>query len=154
MIGIVVIVGAFFGYCYYGMQMQIEGVAASLTPAPEAMEVYDTVMDQLANEAFFGTIYQEGTEFLMPESFAFLTLTARMTNRGIFPMDWVRIEVTPDSADILQIEADRTPTLTAQSRADFSTTVLTRAGADTQREITITYYVLGRQMSVSYRMPR
>lgn len=152
MVCLVVLVGAFLGYCYSGMQMQIEGVAASLTPATEVVATYDDIRDQLANEVFLGKVYHE-TEFLMPESFAFLTLTVRMTNRGVFPMDWIRIEVEPDAADILQLAADRTPTLAASSRADFSTTILTRAGASTSRTIKVTYYALGRQMEAIYKMP-
>lgn len=148
---VTLVVGAFFGYVYYGAQMQIEGITAQVTPATEVQATYDDILAQLDNGSFLGTKYHE-TEFLMPESFAFLSLTVRMQNRGMFPMDWIQIEVQPDAADILQLPADRTPTLAGSSRGDFSTTLLTRTGADQTRTVTVTYYVLGKQMSVTYQM--
>lgn len=152
MVVIVVLVGAFFAYCYTGMQMQIVGVSASFTPATDALGTYDEVREQLETGAFLGTVYEENAEFLMPESFSFLTLTVRMTNRGVFPMDWIRIEVVPDAADIAQLATDRTPTLASGGQADFSTTLLTRAGASAARTVTVRYYALGRTMEVRYAM--
>ena len=146
---ITLLVGAFFGYVYYGTQMQVVGVAASMVPAVEVEATYDDIVRKLDNGSFLGEIYAE-TEFLMPDSYAFLTLTVRMQNRGMFPMDYIQFSVKPDSADIVQLPADRTPSLAGNSVADFSTTLLTRTGADTSREIAITYYVLGRQFTVTY----
>lgn len=148
---ITLLAGAFVGYCYYGAKMEIEGIAATLTPAVEAVGTYDSVRSQLANGSFLGTKYYD-TEFLMPESFAFLTLTVRMSNRGMLPMDWIQIEVKPNLADALQLPAERTPSLAGNSRADFSTVILTRAGVETARKVTVKYYVLGQQFSVTYDM--
>jgi len=145
------LVGAFFGYCYSGARMRIEAVYAQVTPALEAQEAFAEVTGQVADGTFYGTKYREA-EFLMPDSFAFLTLSVRMENRGLFPMDWIRIEVRPDAADVLQLANDRAPSLFAGSRADFTTTLLTRLGADTTRKVIVTYYVLGRAFSAEYEM--
>lgn len=151
MVLITLLVGVFFFYTYNGMRMEIEGVASMMTAAVDAIETYDGVRAQLANGSFYGQQFVE-TEFLMPDSFAFLTLTVRMRNPGILPMDWIRIEVEPDSADILQLPADRTPSLAAGTRGDFSTTLLTRTGASTLRRIIIHYYVLGTPLTVEHVM--
>lgn len=148
---ITLVVGAFVGYCYYGAQMQIDGVAASLTPAAEAIGTYNDVRDKLANGTFIGTKYADA-EFLMPESFAFLTLTVRMTNKGMFPMDWIELEVTPDVADILMLPAERTPSLAGSSSGDFSAILLTRTGVNTKRQVTVHYYVLGRAYTETFDM--
>ena len=149
---ITLLAAAFLGYCYYGAQMTIEGVSVSLTPAVEALGTYNRVREQIEQGAFLGTVYRDA-DYLMPETYAFLTLTARMSNRGMFPQDWIAIEVAPDAADIVLLYSERTPSLPAMSRGDFHTTLLTHTGASTSRTITISYYVLGRPFSVSYEMP-
>lgn len=150
---VTLLAGAFFGYCLWGAQMQIQGVTVTVTPATEALGTYNDIVSQLENGSFYGTKYRE-VDYVMPESFAFLTLTVRMQNRGLLPMDWVRIEVEPDAADAVQLAESRTPTLAGSSRADFSTTVLTRTGASESRTLTVTYYVLGQKRTVSYDMPQ
>lgn len=149
LLGITLVVAAFFGYCYYGAQMQIVGVAASLTPATEALGTYELVTGQMREGSFYGTVYQE-LEFTYPESYTFVSFTVRMRNRGLLPMDWIRIEVAPEENDILQLAADRTPSLAGGSTADFSTALLCRSGADADRKITLTYYVLGYPFRVEY----
>ena len=149
---ITLLVGAFFGYCYYGAHMEIEGVSASIVPATDALGTYNEIKNQTAAGSFLGTVYREA-DFLMPESYSFLTLTVRMKNRGLLPQDWICIEVNPDNADIAMLYNDRTPTLSGSSRADFSATLLMREGASTSRTIAVTYYVLGVPFSTIYQMP-
>ena len=149
---VVLLAGAFIGYCYYGAQMRIEGVGMALTPAGEAIGTYSGLLEQLENESFAGVVYHR-PDFATADDFAFLTLAVRMGNRGVLPMDWIELAVQPGMADILQLPADRTPSLAPGTRGDFSTTLLTRAGADTARTITVTYYVMGTQYSKTFETP-
>lgn len=151
LLAIVVLVGAFLGYCYYGAQMQVQAAASTVTPATDATATYNSIVDQLAGGTFLGNAFYEA-EMTGAENFQFLTITVRMQNRGLFPMDWIAIEITPNAADVAQLAPERTPSLAANSRGDFSTTILTRAGADTNRKITVTYYVLGQKLSTTYQM--
>ncbi len=146
---VTLLVGAFLGYCYYGTQMKIVGVAASVTPANEALGTYNEVRQQVSDGVFLGTKYRLD-EFAAAEDYEFLTLTVRMENAGFLPMDWVRIEVAPGASDVLQLAATRTPSLAGNTRSDFSTTLLTRTGGGTARKITVSYYVLGRAFSVVF----
>lgn len=148
---VTLLAGGFFAYVYYGAHMEILGVTASVTAAADALPTYDDIRAQLANGTFLGKQYSE-VEFLMPESFEFLTLTVRMSNKGAFPMDWIQIEVEPDPADVLQLYESRTPSLAQNTRADFSATLLTRRGASTSRTFTVHYYFLGYKLSVTHRM--
>lgn len=148
---VTLLVGAFVGYCFYGAQMQIEGVATTLTPATEAEDTFADLVSQVNNGTFTGTTYY-APEFATAENYTFMTLTVRMQNRGAIPMEWIRIEVSPDAKDVLQLAADRTPALAPNTRSDFSTTLLTHAGAPTTRKVTVTYYVLGHPFSATYDM--
>ncbi len=148
---ITLLVGAFLGYCYYGTQMKIISVVATVTPAQEALGTFNEATQQVENGTFSGTKYREA-EYAMPNSFSFLTLTVRMENPGLLPMDWIRISVVPDAADVFQLASARTPSLAGSNRADFSTTILTRTGADTLRKIKVLYYVLGRPFEAEFNM--
>lgn len=151
MVLVVAVVGVFFWQANTGAQMRVESVRAQLLPATEAQETYDRTRAEIASGTFYGRQYQEA-EFLMAESFAFLTLTVRMANDGYFPMEWIRLEVAPDASDVLMLAAERIPTLAAKSRGEFEATILTRTGADTNREVTVQYYVLGQPMQATFAM--
>ncbi len=148
---ITLLIGAFLGYCYFGTQMKINSVMSAMTPAQEVLGTFNEVTMQVENGTFLGNRFREA-EFAMPNSFSFLTLTVRMENPGFLPMDWIRISVAPDAADVLQLASPRTPSLAGNNRADFSTTILTRTGADTLRKIKVMYYVLGRPFEAEFTM--
>ncbi|MCL1963650.1 MAG: hypothetical protein FWF69_01130 [Firmicutes bacterium] len=149
---VTLLAAAFLGYCYVNARMVIEGVSASQVAAADALGTYNQVKNQIAQGTFLGTVYRDAN-YVMPEGYTFLTLTVRMANHGILPQDWIRIELTPDAADIALLYNERTPTLAGMSRADFYATLLTHTGAHTSRTVKITYYVLGMPFSVSYQMP-
>lgn len=148
---ITMLVGAFFGYCYYGAQMQIEGVATSSVQATEAMGTLADIESHMRNGSFLGVSFREA-EFTEPAQYEFQTITLRMKNRGMFPMDWIQFEVQPGVADVLQLPQERTPTLGANSTGDFSADILTLSGAETRHTVRISYYVLGRKITISYTM--
>ncbi len=144
------LVGGFLWTAYSGTQMEILSVTASVAPAVENEDLYNETRKHIQNGTFTGTVFSD-TEFIMPDGYQFVTLTVRMSNTGFFPQEWIRIEVQPGDAAIAQLPETRTPSLAARSRGEFSTTVLTRFGADTQHTVTVTYYVLGHAFSVTAR---
>ena len=141
--------GLFLGYCYQGTQMEIIGAAGTLTPAVEVLGTYNDVLAQLEDETFAGRRFTS-SDFLMPESYAFLTLTVRMKNGGPLPMDYIEIQVVPDPSDVLQLASDHTPTLRGGDTGEMSVVVLTRTGASQERSVKVTYYVLGHPFTAEY----
>lgn len=146
-----VLVAVFFGYCYMGAHMRVEMAVASAIPAADAAEAFADLRVQVNEGSFYGETYREA-DLSDADGYEFLTITVRMANPGLFPMEWIRLQVRPDVADVLQMANDRTPSLASGSRGDFSTTLLKLAGGDTRREVTVTYYVLGHPFSVVYDM--
>lgn len=146
------LVGAFFGYGWYGAQMQVVGAGAVKTPAEDAQGAFSELREQLSLDAFYGHPFRQIT-FEGPENYAFVTLTVRMKNVGLFPMEWISIEVSPDAADIAQLapEGDA-PTLGRLSLGEYTATVLTLKDADTSRTFTVRYYVLGRLFEKQFVM--
>lgn len=152
MLVVVLAVGAFFGYCYYGAQMQVVGVGAVKTPAGDMIDAFSAMREQLSLDAFYGETFRQ-VEFEAPERYAFVTFNVRMKNMGIFPMEWVRIEVQPNAADILQLapEGDA-PTLARLSMGEYAATILTLAEAGTDHTFTLSYYVLGQKFEKTFTM--
>ena len=146
---ITLFVGVYFGYCYIGLAMQIESVTAEWVTVDDDMEKFVHIERQIEEGFFSGNLYAEPPLPGASEA-AFLTLTVRMSNKGLLDQDWIEIHVTPREGDIALLAQERTPTLAANTRADFSVTLLTRPGAEEQRDIRISYYVLGRKYEVAY----
>ena len=49
---VVLAVGAFFGYCWYGARMQIAGAGTAVTPAADAGETFSSLRWQLSEGSF------------------------------------------------------------------------------------------------------
>lgn len=146
---VTLLVAAFLGYCYVGTQMQIAQVTVRRTPAEEVPGTYEGIVQQVENESFLGKLYRE-TIFTGAEGYAFISLTLRMQNRGLFPMDWIQVDVLPGATDVLQLAQERTPSLAGNTTADYSVTVLARADAGASHQMRISYYVLGKPYTLEY----
>jgi len=139
----------FLAFCYFGAQMHIVAVYPTLTPAASAPEAFAELSRQLRIGAFRGALYHD-VDLSNADAYVFLTLTVRMQNKGLLDQDYIQIHVQNKPTDILQLAADRTPSLAGQSSADFSATLLIPAeNADTLRSVRVTYYVLGRPYEAS-----
>lgn|GEM_PF-2993584 len=137
-------------FCYFGAQMHIVDIYPTLTPAAGAAEAFEELKRQLKIDSFLGAVYHD-VDLTNAESFAFLTLTVRMQNKGLLDQDYIQIHIQNHPADILQLAADRTPSLAGLRSADFSATLLIPAeNADVSRDVRVTYYVLGRPYEASF----
>ena len=146
---VVLAVGAFFGYCWYGAQMQIVGAGTAVTPAQNAAETFASLRWQLSEGSFCGDVLRQA-ELGDASAYSFVTVNVRMKNIGLFPMEWVRIEVKPVAADILQLAPEGDPpTLARMSLGEYAATFLTQ-GDGGARTYEISYYVLGRKFTKAF----
>ncbi|MEG0766563.1 MAG: hypothetical protein RR482_02505 [Clostridia bacterium] len=148
---VVVLVGAVMGYAYAGAHLQYEGVRVEVMPAQEQRTLYDTTRNAISLDSFTGVQFQK-SDLLMPESYQWMTYTVRLSNKGVLPAEWLRIEVRPDASDVLQLGEERGFTLAAGGKGDLRGTMLTRVGAKQARMLHITYYVMGRAYSLDIDM--
>ncbi len=146
---VVLAVGAFFGYCWYGAQMQIVGAGTTVVSADEAMSEFASVREKLSLDAFYGEEFRE-VEFGEAQNYSFVTVNVRMKNIGLFPMEWVTVTVRPVAADILQLPPEGDPPALARlSVGEYGATFLTQ-GDGGARTYEISYYVLGRQFTKEF----
>lgn len=143
------------GAVLYGIRMmapQVQQVSVSATPARDAQEIFDGVLDSVQNETFTGRVFGD-PEGLQAEDCTFVTYTVRMANRGFFPAEWIELTATPraegEGRDILQMPEDGGRVLTAGGVGDLSATLLVSGNAqDTRRTLELTCYVFGQKIAL------
>lgn len=146
---IVTIAGA--GAVLYGIntiEPVIEQTQVNVTPAGEAQDVFDGVMEQVSHATFTGRLFDQ-PGMLSSGDCTFLTYTVRLVNKGFFPAEWVSLDIVPIEGDVLQLDNVKANVLAPGSRGDIAATIL-HAGdaADTQRAFAINCYVFGRKITL------
>lgn len=127
---------------------QVVQVGVTITPAADAREVFDETMAQLDAGAFSGRVYGS-TDGLSAEACAFVTCTVRLSNRGLFPAEWITLDVVPLEADVLELPDAGAYVLASGSTGDISATVLTTSQQPGEgRTCRVTCYVFGREITL------
>ena len=146
---IVTIAGA--GAVLYGINTLapvVEQTQVAVTPASQVQNVFDDVMNQLANGMFTGRVFAQ-TGDISAQDCTFVTYTVRLANKGFFPAEWVALDVQPAEGDLLQLANAQANVLASGSRGDIAATILHMGdSADTQRSYEITCYVFGRKITL------
>lgn len=132
----------------------VEMAAVTATPAVQAQEIFDSVMQQVRDETFTGRVFENAVG-LSPDNCTFLTYTVRLKNRGVFPAEWVSLDMHPVSNasgttfDALQLDNSGGNVLLSGSVGDVNATLLHVGDAsEMQRDYTVTCYVLGQKITL------
>ena len=146
---IVTITGA--GAVLYGintLEPVIEQTSVLATPASQAQDVFDSVMDQVSRGTFTGRLFdQPGT--LERDGCTFITYCVRLANKGFFPAEWISLDMQPVQGDVLQLDNVQANVLASGSRGDINATILhVGDAAQTQRNYVIQCYVFGRKITL------
>lgn len=125
--------------------------SVTATPAMQAREAFDAAAAQLAQETFTGRVF-DGAAALDVQNCTFLTYTVRLENKGLFPAEWVSLDMHPlqsDAAqDICQLDNYSANVLASRTQGDIAATVLCQGDTSgTRRSYTLTCYVFGRKIS-------
>ena len=127
----------------------ISQVGVMITPAQDAQEIFEATIAQLENETFTGRVFAD-TVGLSAEESTFLTYTVRLENKGLFPVEWVSLDIHPAQEDICQLDNYSANVLGSRMQGDIAATMLTRGdGTGTQCAYTVTCYTLGRKMVIN-----
>lgn len=137
-------------YAMNTLAPQVVQMNVLVTPASEAKAVFDETMAQLDAGAFSGRI-MGSTDGLSEENCSFVTCTVRLTNRGLFPAEWITMDVVPvqsqSGGDVLELPDAGAYMLASGGTGDISATVLTTAQEPAEgRTCRVTCYVFGREI--------
>lgn len=141
-------------YAVEMMEPQVVSAQVLATPAAQAQEMFDSILDQLADGTFTGHVFAD-TASLTAENSTFMTYTVRLANRGFFPAEWIALSVSPrmdgetGACDVLQLDDAGAYVLAAGAQGDISTTVLTNIDPeDTLGVLEVSCYVFGKKVTV------
>ena len=135
-------------YAMNTLTPQVESVSVIVTPASQAREVFDATMAQCNAGAFSGRMLGDAQE-LNAEDCAFVTCTVRLRNGGLFPAEWITLDVTAQDGDVLELPDEGAYVLASGSTGDLSATVLTTAPNPREnRTCRVTCYVFGREITL------
>ena len=133
-------------YAMNTMAPEIVQMTVTVTPAQDAQEIFDETMAQLDAGAFSGRM-RGSADGLRAQDCAFVTCTVRLRNRGLFPAEWIVLDVVPLEADVLELPDPGAYMLASGSTGDISATVLTAAQNPGEgRTCRVTCYVFGREI--------
>ena len=134
------------GTVLYALETRIPGieiVQSQAVPAADIRDQFETLQGQLASGTCTGHVFMEEATPELDES-TFLTVTLRLRNRCLFPMEWIEATVIPEEGDILEERDERPRVLAAGSEGDLSVRILNGNGKKDSRSIRINYYLLGK----------
>ena len=118
-------------------------------PAAEAGDSFESLREQLEAGTCTGHVFREASP--VPENSTFLSLTLRLHNRCLLPMEWIEAAVVPEEGDILEERDERPKVLAAFAEGDLPLRILTESGTDSRR-IRVRYYLLGKALETEIQV--
>ena len=87
------------------------------------------------------------------EQYEFVTYTVKISNRDVLPLEWIDIQLTSQTGDVLMVK----PTISDvpafnQALVSFSLLVDRNAASGYQRSATLTYYIYGHAKTVTLNL--
>ena len=151
LITIVVCCTAVIGYSMYAAALRPGAPIVEVVPATEMAEVFERLRDQVADDAVIGTQFRAG-DLADIAQYEFHIYSLEVRNNGFLPAEYVRLDVTPQHGDILQVEEEGSNVLAPMNSAELRAVVLAEISGGTTREWMLTYYIWGNGYSV--RIPQ
>ena len=139
-------------YALNTMTPEVLDVTIVRTPAAQAQDVFDGAMAQIAEGSFTGRVFADA-EGLTAEECAFETYTVRVENKGLFPAEWIALDISPVStesgADVLEMGDTGAYALASGAEGDIMATVLTTMPeGEAVRQIRVSGYVFGQKFDI------
>ncbi|MDR1570819.1 MAG: hypothetical protein LBS72_10115 [Oscillospiraceae bacterium] len=134
-------------YLRVGAQLIVAGASVGVRGAHTDADAWASLYVELTDGTFQGRVLSEA-DMTNAEDYEFRTYSVRLRNLGMLKAEWISISVRAEEADVIEYGESRGFTLAAFSSGTISGTVLSRAGSDAARVVTVRYYVFGRPFTV------
>ena len=143
LIGLTVCAGVLIVFSLYAAELRITVGEVRVVPAAEMQDQFLALKQAVEERALLGR------QFLAepigePSAYEFHIYNVHLRNNGLIPADWVRLEVRPDTGDVLQTENENANILPAMSDGELQAVVLAQQGAGTARKLSLTYFIWSR----------
>lgn len=145
---ILILMLAFCALFYAGGTLMIDSqsVTADAASYPEAYKSIAGVIESGAAPLVFSSeAVGDAAQYTL------FDINFSLTNRGIFDAEWLNINVEPAPGDVAVYSLTGNGLdVPARSAEQANLKLVTRAGADSKRKITVQYYVYGISRTVEF----
>ena len=144
---ILVLMLAFCAFFYVGGTLQVNATCISANAAeyPEAFESIRAVIERNAAPQRFSTDPLDDAA-----NYSLVDITVSLHNRGLFDAEWLNIQLTGVTGDIAvySLTGDGAD-IAARSTGQINLKLITRAGQQAARSLSIQYYVYGISRTIN-----
>lgn len=147
---LLVIMLGFAAWFYLGGTLRSEVVvqAAPTTDYPEAFGAVRALIDAGAAPQ----ILEGGGLSEDPSPYTLMDINVTLTNRGLFPAEWLHIQAQGAKGDIaVYAVTGEGSDIAPRDSGTVNLKLVTRAAADAERSIVIQYYVHGMKREITAR---
>ena len=145
---LLIVTAALVGYLFVTAEIEITAVSVQEVSAADDPIAFHSLQNAVAQDTFYGTLYQKPSDWKNPSEYVFLTYTLRVRNNCLVPIDMLEAQVIPRSEDILQTADLQVKSIEAKSEDDLIVRILTPKGTQPSREIIVSYYLWGKSSNV------
>ena len=143
---ILVLMLAFVAFFFAGGTLSTSAncITAAAADYPEAFEsIRGVISGNTAPQLFSNEVLGDASLYTLVD------VNITLSNRGVFDAEWLNIQVegAPGDVAVYSLSGDGLD-VPARSGAQINLKLITRAPADTARQITIQYYVYGISRSI------
>ena len=141
--------GLFFIHEYMNLRIKIVNFSVKTASADEVPELDENWLTLHRRQSFPGLIINPSPE----GDLVFIEGRVRLRKEGILPAEWIALEVKPMNGDVMILPDTKASVLKAGEEGDLTVHILcSREVKETIRELVLSYYILGKRMTMDLLM--
>lgn len=141
-----VILLAFVGLFFWGGTLDVQ-TNVMTAPAADHPDAFASIQSILSANA--APVRWCGDVPASADGVTLVDMTLTLTNNGFLPAEWLDVEIAPANGDIAVYSlSGETADVPARSAGQLNLKLITRADSNTQRTVTVSYYVYGMKRTV------
>jgi len=144
---ITICVGLLIVYSLYAAELGVIQAEVRVVPAGEMAPQFQALYRATQERALLGKQFDAGPTD-DPGAYEFHIYTVQLRNNGLIPADWVRLDLRPETGDILQADSEGAAQLPALSSGEVQLVVLAHQGSTTARQLSLTYFIWSRLYNI------
>ena len=138
---VLILLVAFIVYFFAGSMLdaEVHMVTAPASDHPDAFaSIQNAISANAAPQRFVNDVPATA------DGYTLIDMTLTLSNKGVFTAEWISVEVEGASGDVAVYSLSGEGTdIAGRSAGQLNLKLITAAPANTQRRITLTYYVFG-----------
>ena len=145
---ILILLLGFAGWFWLGGTLHAQ-VYVQTAPAADYPEAFGAIRS-LLDSGSVPQVFSEGPLSEDPTAYTLVSITVTLTNRGLFPAEWLDMRARATEGDIaVYALTGEGSDIAARDSGQVSLKLITTGRPETRRDITIQYYVHGMKREIT-----